>query len=221
MDMNTIVIAMDGPSGAGKSSTARGVASRLGLRYLDTGAQFRAVAVWVARHGINPEDPAAVAQAVNRIVIRSGTDPEDPQIFIGEEEVSEQIRDEETTSVVSRIAANPQVRAALLQLQRDIIGPGGIVVEGRDIGTVVAPEAALKLYLSADPHIRAARRALENNNTDIAATQSALEQRDRLDSQRETAPLQVPDGAIHIDTTHRTLQEVIEHVVELATSSSE
>src|SRR4051794_13206321 len=146
---------MDGPSGSGKSSTSRGVADRLGLRYLDTGAQFRAMTVWMLRHGVDVHVAAAVASHAAEPRIVSGTDPLEPTITLDGEDVAEAIRSPETTAAVSPVSTVPAVRHELLTLQRAIIsvalGEGGIVVEGRDIGSVVWPEADVKLYLTADP----------------------------------------------------------------------
>jgi cytidylate kinase len=147
------------------------VASRLGLRYLDTGAQFRAVTWWMLRQGIDVHDPAAVAARVGE---------------------------------------------PLLALQREIIGAGGIVVEGRDIGSVVCPDADVKVFLTADPGARAARRAAEEGGSDLSRTEQSLRHRDRIDSGRSTAPLVMPDGAVHVDTTAYTLEEVIDLVAGLA-----
>ncbi|RYE76656.1 MAG: (d)CMP kinase, partial [Myxococcales bacterium] len=205
---------MDGPSGSGKSSTARGVADRLGLRYLDTGAQFRAVTIWLLDEGVDVDDPAAVTEKIAEARIESGTDPLNPTITADGRDVAEDIRSERATASVSAVASVPAVRAHLLDLQRAIIGDGGIVVEGRDIGSVVAPDADLKLYLTADPGARAARRTAENGAGDVAATEADLLRRDRIDSSRATAPLTVPEGALHIDTTPWTLEEVIAQVVD-------
>jgi cytidylate kinase len=218
-----VVVAIDGPSGSGKSSTSRGVAERLGVRYLDTGAQFRAMTVWMLRHGVDLDDPAAIASRAAEPRLESGTDPRRPTIELDGEDVSVDIRSEETTRAVSAVASVPEVRARLMQLQRDIIGPGGIVVEGRDIGSVVAPDADVKVYLTADPAARAARRSAELGGADrpaddVAATQADLLRRDAHDSCRATAPLTVPDGAVHLDTTPYSLTEVIDQVVALVRS---
>ena len=220
---SAVVVAMDGPSGSGKSSTSRGVARELGLRYLDTGAQFRAMTVWMLRHGVDLADPADVAAHADVPNIESGTDPLAPTIRLDGQDVAEAIRSQETTAAVSAVAAVPAVRRRLLDLQREIIGTGGIVVEGRDIGSVVAPDAQVKIYLTADPAARARRRSAEQNGAadqssegvDVAATEADLLRRDRIDSTRETAPLRVPDGAVHIDTTPYTLAEVVAQVVAL------
>lgn len=214
-----VVVAMDGPSGSGKSSTSRGVADRLGLRYLDTGAQFRAMTVWMLRHGVDVHDPDAVAAHADEPEIVSGTDPLAPTITLDGEDVADAIRSPETTAAVSPVATVPAVRTRLLELQRAMIsaalGEGGIVVEGRDIGSVVWPDAEVKLYLTADPAARAARRAAENGTASVQATEADLLRRDAIDSGRTAAPLVVPDGAIHLDTTPYDLDEVIDQVVGL------
>lgn len=210
-----VVVAVDGTSGSGKSSTCRGVASRLGLRYLDTGAQFRAMTWFMLSAGVDVQDAAAVAERCGEPVIDSGTDPLGPTIVVDGEDVSGPIRSAEVTAAVSPVSTVPEVRARLLELQRSIIGSGGIVVEGRDIGTVVAPDAAVKIYLTADPAARAQRRAAEEGGSDLTATEQSLLARDRIDSGRATAPLTMADGAVHIDTTFHTLDEVIDQVVAL------
>ena len=206
---------MDGPSGSGKSSTSRGVARRLGLRYLDTGAMFRAMTWWMLQHEVDVNDAGAVASHAHQPVLVSGTDPEAPTITVDGKDVAGPIRSPEVTAAVSAVSAVPEVRARLLQDQRTIIGAGGIVVEGRDIGTVVAPDAAVKVYLTADPEARAERRTAEMAGTDVTATREDLLRRDRYDSGRATAPLAMAEGAHHIDTTPYTLDEVIEQVVAL------
>ena len=213
--LSTVVVAMDGPSGSGKSSTARGVATRLGLRYLDTGAQFRAMTAWMLDQGVDLDDPAAIAAHAEQPVLVSGTDPQNPTITADDRDVAVAIRSQEVTTHVSAVASVPEVRRRLLELQRAIIGDGGIVVEGRDIGSVVAPEADVKLYLTADPGARAARRTAENGAGTVEATQADLLRRDAIDSGRTAAPLTMSDGAIHLDTTPYTLDEVVQQVVDL------
>lgn len=218
--MSALVVAIDGPSGSGKSSTSRGVAARLGLRYLDTGAMFRAITWWMLRHDVDVTDPEAIAARAAEPVIESGTDPLDPTILVDGEDASVAIRSDEVNAAVSSVSAVPAVRARLLELQRAIIeSAGSIVVEGRDIGSVVAPDAPVKLYLSADPEARAVRRAAEAGG-DVVATQESLLARDRIDSGRVTAPLTMADGAVHIDTTPYTLDEVISQVVALVEAVS-
>jgi len=217
--VRSVVVAMDGPSGSGKSSTSRGVASRLGLRYLDTGAQFRAMTAWMLRHGVDTDDPEAVAARAHLPVLVSGTDPLDPTITVDGEDVAEAIRSAEVTAAVSPVATVAAVRTRLLELQRAIISEaladGGIVVEGRDIGSVVWPDAEVKLYLTADAAARAARRTAENGSGSVAATEADLLRRDAIDSSRTAAPLVVPEGAVHLDTTPYGLEEVIDQVVAI------
>jgi cytidylate kinase len=210
-----IVVAMDGPSGSGKSSTSRGVATRLGLRYLDTGAMYRAMTWWMLQHGIDVDDASAVAARADQPLLVSGTDPAAPTISVDDVDVAGPIRTPEVTTAVSAVSAVPEIRARLLQEQRDIIGKGGIVVEGRDIGTVVAPDAAVKVYLTADAGARAVRRTAELTGARVEDTEQDLVRRDAADSGRATAPLQMAVDAHHIDTTPYTLDEVVDQVVEL------
>ena len=210
-----MVVAMDGPSGSGKSSTSKGVASRLGLRYLDTGAMFRAVTWWMLEREVDLADPQAIADHASEPVLVSGTNPLAPTISVDGIDVAGPIRSQQVTAAVSAVSAVPAVRARLLQLQRDIIGDGGIVVEGRDIGTVVAPDAFVKVYLTADANARAARRATELGGSTVQATQHDLIRRDKADSGRASAPLAMAQDAHHIDTTSFTLEEVIIQVVAL------
>jgi cytidylate kinase len=216
-----LVVAVDGTSGSGKSSTSRGVASRLGLRYLDTGAMFRAMTWWMLREGVDVHDPEAIAARVLEPEILSGTDPLGPSIMVDGIDVHLGIRSDAVNAAVSPVSVVPAVRARLLQLQRDVIGAGGIVVEGRDIGSVVAPYAQVKVYLTAEPGARAVRRAAEEGGSDVEATQHSLLARDKIDSGRATAPLVMADGAVRIDTTEHTLDEVIDLVVALVEAVEE
>jgi len=214
-----VVVAIDGPSGSGKSSTSRGVATRLGLRYLDTGAMYRAMTWWMLRHHVPVDDPAAVAERCGEPTIEAGSDPTHPTITVDGADVAAAIRTPEVTGAVSPVSAVPQVRARLLVLQRAAIenamdGPG-IVVEGRDIGAVVAPDADVKVYLTADAAARAARRAAEEGGSDVSATESSLLARDRIDSTRTASPLTMAEGAVHIDSTPYSLEEVVDLIVEL------
>jgi CMP/dCMP kinase len=212
----TLVIAMDGPSGSGKSSVSKGVARALGLRYLDTGAMYRAVTWWMLREGVPVDDPAAVAARAEEPDLRSGTDPDAPTISVDGTDVSGPIRTAEVTGAVSAVAAVPAVRERLVRLQREIIGAGGIVVEGRDIGTVVAPDAPVKIYLTASAEARAERRSKELTGVTLAATQADLGRRDHYDSTRKADPLAKAGDAVEVDTTALTLPEVITEVVRIA-----
>ena len=234
------VVAVDGPAGSGKSSVCRGVASRLGMAYLDTGAMYRAVTWAVLQSGVDPEDPQAVAELSRRVRVISGTNPQGPTIHVaidaldgspGEPtDVAEPIRGDEVTSAVSAVSAVPSVREQMVALQRAeadaAVSRGqGIVVEGRDITTVVLPDADLRLFVTADPEVRARRRALQDEqrgetNVDVAQTEAALRARDVKDSTRAASPFTQSDDAVVVDTTHLALDEVIDQVVSLVRSAN-
>ncbi|MBO3745329.1 (d)CMP kinase [Streptosporangiaceae bacterium NEAU-GS5] len=212
----TLVVAMDGPSGSGKSSVSRGVARALGLRYLDTGAMYRAVTWWMLQQGVDLADPAAIAVRAKEPELGVGTDPDEPAIAVDGHDVRGPIRSQEVTAAVSAVSAVPEVRARLVALQREIIeASGGIVVEGRDIGTVVSPDAPTKVYLTASADARAARRSAEVAGTTVEAQRAALERRDALDSTRKADPLAKAADAVELDTTALTLDEVIAAVLDL------
>jgi cytidylate kinase len=216
-----VVVAIDGPSGSGKSSTSRGVADRLGLRYLDTGAMYRAITWWMLRQGVDVHDPAAVAARVEEPEILSGTDPLGPTILVAGVDVGLAIRSDEVNAAVSPVAAVPAVRRRLLDLQHEIIGAGGIVVEGRDIGSVVAPDADVKVFLTADAAARAHRRALEEGGADIEATRESLLARDQIDTGRTASPLVMAEGAVHVDGTAYSLVDVVDLVVSLVEAAAD
>lgn len=212
-----VIVAIDGPSGTGKSSTSKAVATQLGLSYLDTGAQYRAITWWMVNNGIDITDPSAIAAAAGKPDIVSGTDPSAPAITVDGTDVAGPIRTQEVTSKVSAVSAVPEVRARITELQRSIAAAAenGIVVEGRDIGTTVLPDADLKIFLTASPEARAARRSGELKGSDIHTTREALLKRDAADSSRKTSPLAKADDAVEVDTSDLTLQQVIECVVTL------
>lgn len=214
------VIAIDGPSGSGKSSVSRAVAKQLGLQYLDTGAMYRAMTWAVQDAGVDPGDSAAVIDVASRAEIIPSIDPANPGIKVGLVDVSDPIRGDEVTGAVSAVSAVPEVRTLLVKLQRELAeaAPNGIVVEGRDIGAVVLPNAHLKLYLTADPNARGLRRAVENgsaNEADIAKVQDSINKRDQADSTRTVSPLEMAADATLLDTTHMELAEVVDHVLGL------
>ncbi|GAA3532518.1 (d)CMP kinase [Aeromicrobium panaciterrae] len=213
----SLVVAVDGPSGSGKSSTARGVADRLHLAYLDTGAMYRAMTWAMLQADVDLHDPEAIAAAATRVHLESGVDPLDPTIHVDGVDVAEAIRGEDVTGAVSHVAAVPAVREQLVELQRATIAGNGhrIVVEGRDIGSTVAPDADFKFFLVADPAARAARRAAEDGSDDTVATEQALARRDEIDSNRTASPLARADDAVLIDSTHMTLAEVIDTLVDM------
>ena len=220
--MSGLIIAIDGPSGSGKSSTSRGVARRLGLHYVDTGAMYRAMTWWMLEQGVDVDDPAAIAARCGEPVMVLRDDPTDPGVSVDDQDVSADIRDAAVADAVSRVAAVPEVRERLVRSQRSMVDAAitagtGVVMEGRDIGTVVLPGADLKIYLTADVEARAARRALEeaerSGRGSVASAHANLESRDALDTTRTVSPLQQAADAIAIDGTHLSLDEVIDAVI--------
>ena len=207
-----LVVAVDGPSGAGKSSASRGAATALGLRYLDTGAMYRALTWWLLDRGADVSDAGVVGGLAAEPVIEVSTDPRAPWTTVDGTDVSAAIRTREVTGAVSAVAAVPQVRAHLIAMQREIIANApGIVAEGRDIGSVVAPDASVKVFLTADGAARAGRRAAEASWS-AAATRADQDRRDRLDAdQSEKAA-----DAVVIDSTGLGLDEVVDTIVRLA-----
>jgi cytidylate kinase len=197
------VIAIDGPAGAGKSTVARAVAERLGFTYLDSGAMYRSVALAAARRGADPSEVAP------ELRIEAGE-----RVLLDGEDVTEEIRAPAVSEAASQAAANPLVREAMVTQQRRLLSRGDWVVEGRDIGSVVAPEADLKLFLEADPHERARRRAQElGADPEIVFSEQAI--RDQRDRGREHSPLRPGPGSVVLDTTGLTVDQVVDRVVEL------
>jgi cytidylate kinase len=219
------VVALDGPSGTGKTTVARKLADRLRAGYLDTGAMYRAITVAVLRAGVDPTDAAAVAGLAKGLELEIGTSPARPSVLLGGEDVSVEIRSSEVTAAVSAVSSVPEVRELLVAQQRLIIdevvaGIGGIVVEGRDIGTVVAPDAPLKVYLTASAEIRAARRSAQDSAAGRQSTvhdaRESVERRDHLDSTRTASPLRAAQDAVQMDTSELKIDEVIVALSELA-----
>jgi len=202
-----MVIAIDGPAGAGKSTVARALAERLGFRYMDSGAMYRCVALLTLRHP-ERDAPALAAQAAIAL------EP-DGKVLLDGEDVSGAIRTPEVSGRASEVAAEPAVRAALVEKQRAMLGTGDWVAEGRDIGTVVAPDAALKVYLDADPAERARRRAAESGGEPAAVLQE-IDARDERDRSREASPLREADGAVRLDTTGLSVDEVVAELARAA-----
>ncbi|KQV20006.1 MULTISPECIES: (d)CMP kinase [unclassified Kitasatospora] len=214
-----VVVAIDGPSGSGKSTVSRAVAARLGLSFLDTGAMYRAMTWWMLANEVDVNDADAVALACGKPVIVSGTDAAGPTITVDGQDVSGPIRGQQVTSQVSAVAAVPQVRARLVELQRNCaeVAERGIVAEGRDMGSVVFPDATLKVFLTASEAARAARRATELrakglDEATITAMAADLARRDAADSSRETAPLTQAADAVRVDTSELTLEQVIDTI---------
>ncbi len=218
-----VLIAIDGPAGAGKSATAREVAVRLGLPYLDTGAMYRAVALLACRRGLGPDlgdDGRAAVIGIARVIdVGFSGDPRAQRVSVGGTDVTEALRAPEVSQMASVVSAIPEVRREMVRRQREIAARTGGVVEGRDIGTVVFPDATLKVFLTASPEVRARRRfdelaarGLAVRLEDVAADQR---ERDRRDSTREASPLRPAEGAVVVDSSELTLAQVVDAVVAL------
>lgn len=213
----SLIVTVDGPSGTGKSSVSRAVASRFGLPHLDTGAYYRAATVAVIEAGVDPDDAMAVLAVVEDLDLHQ----EDGITYLGDRDVSKRIRDEDVSAKVSAVSRHPEVRAHLVGLQRNWVDERGgtAVIEGRDIGSVVFPDAEVKIYLDARPDVRAMRRALQQGaEPDEVARR--LARRDHIDSTREASPLTVPDGALVVDTSDMTFEAVVETVSGLVAPKS-
>jgi CMP/dCMP kinase len=206
-----IVVAIDGPAGAGKSTVGRALAARLGLEYLDTGAMYRAMTFAALRRGVVEGDLDEVAAMAPDVDI----DVLDDRVTVDGVDATAVIRGREVTEAVSQVAANPAVRAVLVQRQREWVSErGGGVIEGRDIGSVVFPDADLKLYITASPRVRAERRVMEIGG-DVNEVEASIIERDRKDSSREHSPLTEADDAIVIDTTGLTIDDVLDRILDL------
>jgi cytidylate kinase len=206
-----VVIAIDGPAGAGKSSVAREVAATLGFTYLDSGAMYRSVALAALRAGTDLDDPVQAGELARRIEIEVSNG----RVLLDREDVSEAIRSPEVSSAASRVAVHPQVREAMVDRQRALIEAGRYVAEGRDIGTVVSPDAPLKVFLTASDSERARRRAAETGEQAGRVLESQQE-RDRADRERVHGALREADDAVALDTTAMSLDEVVSRVVAMA-----
>ena len=219
-----MIIAIDGPSGAGKSTVAKAVAKKLGFSCLDTGALYRAIAWQALADGVALDDDAALGEVARTCVIAFGHEAGDPvpkRVFVGDAEVTDAIRTAEIDRAVSPVSAAPSVREALVDQQRRIGRAGDYVVEGRDIGTVVFPEAPVKVFLTASDEERAHRRVRQNVDRGIGSIDydevlADLRRRDELDSSRATSPLRAADDAVHLDSTGRYIEEVIDEICAMA-----
>jgi cytidylate kinase len=206
------VIAIDGPAGSGKSTVARRLAERLALHYLDTGAMYRAVTFAALRRGIDPTDVDDVAKLVGDLEIVVG----EQTVEVDGVDATIEIRGPEVTRAVSEVAANPAVRAELRRRQREwAVEHDGGVIEGRDIGSVVFPDAELKVYLTAHPEVRASRRAGEVRDLDYEVVAADLARRDALDQGREHSPLTQADDAVTVDTTDRGIDQIVDEIMAL------
>jgi cytidylate kinase len=206
-----MVIAIDGPAGAGKSSVARGVAAALGFTYLDSGAMYRSVALAALRRGIDLDDPEAMGELARSLQLGVS----DGRVELDGADVTDAIRSAEVTAAASRVAVHPDVRAAMVERQRALIDAGRYVAEGRDIGTVVSPEAPLKVYLTATDEERARRRAAESGEP-VDSVRDSQHRRDSRDRDRPHGALRPADDAVELDTSGIPLEQVVAQVVELA-----
>ena len=217
-----VVVAIDGPAGTGKSSVSRGLARVLGARYLDTGAMYRIVTLAVLRSGIDPADVSAVGEVATSVRLSIGYDPDEDRCRLAGENVSSEIRGGAVTRAVSGVSAVPAVRARLVELQRQLsAGRGSVVVEGRDIGTVVLPDAEVKIFLTASAETRARRRNDQNVSAglvdDYESVLANVRRRDHLDSTRAVSPLRAAADAVVVDTSDMTEAEVIRCLLEIVT----
>lgn len=214
--MNPIQIAIDGPASAGKSTIAKILANDLNFVYVDTGAMYRVVTLAAMRKNIVLQDEAAVAAVLPDINISFKPGNPVQRVFLNDEEVTAEIRSVDVTANVSVVSAYAAVRQAMTDLQRDIAAGGGVVMDGRDIGTTVLPNAAVKIFLIASVHERAVRRFKENQakgmDTTLEDLEAAIEKRDYLDSHREISPLKKATDAIELDTTGLSIAEVVDSV---------
>lgn len=214
------VIAIDGPAGAGKSTVAQKVAQRLGLGYVDSGATYRAAALWVLDQGVPVDDEPAVAERIAGAEIRFAAEGANTMVLLNGEDVTARIRTREVTLAAAKVSRLPAVRHKLVALQRALAGGPGLVMEGRDIGTVVFPDAPLKIFLKADPEERARRRLDqekgEGRSTTLEQTAYEIGRRDQLDAERKISPLVPAPDAHEIDSTRLTADQVVDAIVELA-----
>jgi len=221
----SFVVTIDGPAAAGKSTTAREAAGRLGFLYIDTGALYRALALRVMREGVSPDDPDAVARVVHGARLDLTGSPEHSHVNLDGEDVSLEIRTPAVSELSSRLAAQPAVRRRLVEVQRGLREQGPLVGEGRDLGTVVFPDAEVKIYLDADLETRAQRRAKELQGRGIAATveqvREDLDRRDTRDRSREDSPLKPPADAIVLDTGPLGIEGQIEAVLQVVRAHPE
>jgi CMP/dCMP kinase len=215
----SFVVTIDGPSAAGKSTTARAAAARLGFLYVDTGALYRALALKLRVVGGSPDDPQAVAALLAGTAVDLSGSPDHPHVWLDGEDVSGQIRSPEVSELSSRLAALPPVRRWLVGIQRALRERGPLVGEGRDLGTVVFPDAEVKIYLDADPATRARRRADELRHRGLAVSLERvledIERRDQRDSTRADSPLRPAPGAIVIESSGLGVAEVVEEVLRV------
>jgi cytidylate kinase len=220
----SVTIAVDGPAGTGKSSVSRGLARALGARYLDTGSMYRIVTLAVLRAGVDENDVSAVEALADQVDMAVGFDPDEDLSYLGGEDVSAEIRGDAVTRAVSAVSAVPAVRTRLVARQRELAaGPGSVVVEGRDIGTVVLPDADVKIFLTASAEERARRRNDQNLanglEDDYEGVLADVRRRDHLDSTRAVSPLRAADDAMIVDSSDMTESDVVAHLLDVVEQS--
>jgi len=215
--LKKLVITIDGPAASGKSTTARTVARRLGYNYLDTGAMYRAMGFKAIKAGVDVADEAGMAELARNTSIDVETLASGTRIILDGVDVTDDLRSPEVSAAASAVAALGPVRERMVEIQREIGAGGGIVAEGRDIGSVVFPEAEVKIYLDADLRTRAVRRKKELNGkgtrVELARVERDIRSRDKTDSNRQHSPLVIPEGATVVNTTYLTIEEQIEEVL--------
>lgn len=212
-------IAIDGPAGAGKSTIARRTAQELSFIYVDTGALYRALAVFLVDEGVSPEDTEKVKEAVKSVKVSIAYENGEQQVLVNGKNVTDRLRAESVGNMASTISAIPAVRAALLDLQRDLAKAHDVLMDGRDIGTNVLPDAELKIYLTASVETRAERRYrdLQEKGVEKALSEirKEIEERDHRDMTRAIAPLKQAEDAVYLDTSHMNIDEVVETIGKL------
>ncbi|TCP59399.1 cytidylate kinase [Tumebacillus sp. BK434] len=221
--MKPLRVALDGPAGAGKSTVAKQAAKALGLTYVDTGAMYRAITWKALQEKIDPTDEAALTELSNRVQIGFQLTPEGQDVFLDGAEITEAIRTPEVTGNVSAVSAVAGVREAMVKLQQNIAAETGVLMDGRDIGTVVLPDADVKIWLTASVEERAQRRYNElvakGQTLDFEQLKADIERRDRLDSGREHSPMKMAEDAVVLDTTGLSIEQVIAKILEICNSA--
>jgi len=222
--MNTLRVALDGPAGAGKSTVAKRVARALGVTYVDTGAMYRAITWKAQQEQIDPTDEAALTVLANSVKIDFKPTEQGQDVFLDGKDITEEIRSREVTNGVSAISAVPAVRVAMVNLQREMAERTGVLMDGRDIGTVVLPHASVKIWLTASAQERAQRRydeLIEKGQTvDFEQLKTEIERRDEYDSTREHSPMKKAEDAIVVDTTGLTIDEVVERILHICRAAA-
>lgn len=215
----SVNIAIDGPAGAGKSTIAKKIAGELGYIYVDTGAMYRAMGLYFHRQGISPDDESAISEAVEEADVTIGYEEGRQQVYLNGENVTAYLRTEEAGNMASATSVYPRVRRKLVALQQKLAAAENVIMDGRDIGTVVLPRADVKIFLTADSHERARRRYEEltakGEPADLAEIERDIRERDERDMNRAESPLRQAEGAVLVDTSHMSIEEVTAAIIEI------